>query len=155
MTFAVIGKCPETGAIGAGMATFSVNVGRVSPVASGLLPTFQESGAIVLPHSYANRQLAYDTFRMLEQGYSLERLRAELPKTDPYFSYRQYSVLTVAGDLWVHTGDQAFEYAGHIVEGSVGRVRECPDQQSNRRGHGGFDAGECEPALGRADYPRP
>ena len=25
MTFAVIGKCPETGAIGAGLATFSVN----------------------------------------------------------------------------------------------------------------------------------
>ena len=116
MTFAVIGKCPETGAIGVGMTTFSVNVGRVSPVVSGLLPTFQESGAIVLPHSYANRQLAYDTFRLLEQGSSLEQLKAELPKTDPYFSYRQYSVLTVAGDLWVHTGDKAFEYAGHIVE---------------------------------------
>ena len=117
MTFAVIGKCPETGAIGAGLATFSVNAGRVSPVVSGLLPTFQERGAIVLPHSYANRQLAYDTFRLLEQGYSLEQLRAELPKTDPHFSYRQYSVLTVADDLWVHTGDKAFEYAGHIVEG--------------------------------------
>ena len=85
MTFAVIGKCPETGAIGAGLATFSVNAGRVSPVVSGLLPTFQASGAIVLPHSYANRQLAYDTFRLLEQGSSLERLKAELPKNGPVF----------------------------------------------------------------------
>ena len=116
MTFAVIGKCPETGAIGAGLATFSVNAGRVSPVVYGLLPTFQESGAIVLPHSYANRQLAYDTFRMLDQGYSLERLKEELPKTDKHFSYRQYSVINVKGEIWVHTGENAFEpYAGHII----------------------------------------
>ena len=116
MTFAVIGKCPETGAIGAGLATFSVNAGRVSPVVSGLLPTFQESGAIVLPHSYANRHLAYDTFRLLEQGHGLEQLKEELPKTDTYFSYRQYSVITIKGDIWVHTGDNAFEpYAGHIM----------------------------------------
>ncbi len=116
MTFAVLGKCPQTGEIGAGLATFSVNVGRVSPVVHGLLPAFQDSGAIVMPHSFVNSQLAYDTFRMLDQGYSLEQLKEELPKTDQFFSYRQYSVITAKGEIWVHTGENAAKpYAGHII----------------------------------------
>ncbi len=58
MTFAVVGKCPHTGQIGMGSATFSVNADRVSPVVQGVLPTYQDNGAIVLPHSCANLQLA-------------------------------------------------------------------------------------------------
>lgn len=119
MTFAVIARCPVTGSIGAGLATFSVNAGRVSPVVKGLLPTFHDHGAIVLPHSYANPQLAYDTFQLLEKGCSLAQLKEKLPQTDKYFSYRQYSIITAKGELWVHTGQDAFEpYAGHLIDTS-------------------------------------
>jgi len=92
MTFAVLGRDERTGQIGGALATASIDAGRVSPWTRGLLPTYAETGAIVMAHAAAAPILGHRALDVIEQGRPLG---------------------DIEGELWVRTGDTCYAYAGH------------------------------------------
>lgn len=113
MTFAVLGRDARTGQIGGALATASIDSGRVSPWARGVVPRYTETGAIAMAHAAAAPILAHRALDVLEQGRPLAEIEGELRAIDPNFEWRQMSVLTAKGELWVRTGETCYPYAGH------------------------------------------
>jgi uncharacterized Ntn-hydrolase superfamily protein len=113
VTFAVLGRDARSGQIGGALATASIDAGRVSPWTRGLLPTYAETGAIVMAHAAAAPILGHRALDVIEQGRPLADVEGELRAIDPNFEWRQLSVLTATGELWVRTGDTCYAYAGH------------------------------------------
>jgi uncharacterized Ntn-hydrolase superfamily protein len=113
MTFAVLGRDARTGQIGGALATASIDSGRVSPWARGVVPRYTETGAIAMAHAAAAPILAHRALDVLEQGQPLADIEGELRAIDPNFEWRQMSVLTAKGELWVRTGETCYPYAGH------------------------------------------
>ncbi len=113
MTFAVLGRDDRTGQIGGALATASINAGRVSPWARGVLPCYRPGGAIVMAHAAAAPILAHGMLDVLENGGSLEEIEPHLRAIDPNFEWRQLSLITATGQVWAKTGDTCYPYAGH------------------------------------------
>ena len=113
MTFAVLGRDERTGQIGGALATASIDAGRVSPWTRGLVPSYTDTGAIVMAHAAAAPILGHRTLDLLEAGRPLTEVEGELRAIDPNFEWRQLSVLTAKGELWVRTGETCYPYAGH------------------------------------------
>jgi uncharacterized Ntn-hydrolase superfamily protein len=113
VTFAVLGHDARTGQIGGALATDSVNSGRVTPFARGVLPTYTDTGAIVMAHAAAAPILAHRALDVLEQARPLAEIEGELRVLDPNFEWRQMNVLTAKGDVWVRTGDTCYPHASH------------------------------------------
>jgi uncharacterized Ntn-hydrolase superfamily protein len=113
VTFAVLGRDARTGEIGGALATASIDAGRVSPWSRGVIPHYTETGAIAMAHAAAAPILAHRALDVLEQGGQLSQIEAELRTIDPNFEWRQMSVLTAKGELWVRTGESCYPYAGH------------------------------------------
>lgn len=113
MTFAVLGRDGRTGQMGAALATASIDAGRVSPWARGVVPSYTKTGAIAMAHAAAAPILAHRALDVLEEGRPLSEIEGELRAIDPNFEWRQMSVLTAQGELWVRTGEACYPYAGH------------------------------------------
>jgi uncharacterized Ntn-hydrolase superfamily protein len=115
MTYTVMGKCADTGAIGIAVTTASVNCSKVLPHTKGLLPTLSSDGVIVCSQSMCNPMLSYKAFELLERGASFEEIEREFVDYDQYLAHRQVGIVTVAGDAWAYTGDKCFPEKGHVV----------------------------------------
>jgi len=115
MTFTVMGKCPDTGAIGIGVATASVNCSKMLPQIKGLLPTIQPDGAIVCSQSMCNPMLAYTAFELLEQGKSFDDIERAFVAEDEHLERRQVGIVTASGDVWAYTGEKCFPEKGQVL----------------------------------------
>lgn len=115
MTYTVMAKCAETGAIGIGIATASANCSKVLPHIKGLLPTIQPDGAIVCSQSMVNPTLGYKAFELLDQGKSFDEIEQAFAADDEHLGYRQVGILTASGEVWAHTGATCFPEKGHFV----------------------------------------
>ena len=115
MTFTVMAKCPDTGAVGIGIATASANCSKTLPHTKGLLPTIDPKGAIVCSQSMCNPTLAYSAFELLDQGKSFDDIERAFAAGDEGLGYRQVGIVTAAGDVWAFTGENCFPEKGHYV----------------------------------------
>lgn len=115
MTYTVMARCPDTGAIGVGVTTGSINCGRVLPHSAGLLPELTDDGVIVCSQSLCNPLLAYRALEHLDGGGSLDELEAALAEADEHLSYRQVGVVTAGGEAWAYTGENCLSEKGHVV----------------------------------------
>lgn len=115
MTYTVMGKCEETGAIGIAVTTASVNCSKVVPHTKGLLPELSQDGVIVCSQSMCNPMLSYKAFELLERGASFDEIQREFETFDEHLSYRQVGIVTVKGGAWAHTGDDCFPEKGQFV----------------------------------------
>lgn len=108
MTFTVLGYCPKSGKAGFCQATSTPAVGwRCTDVVPGRgLVTIQAHG------DYRQLQLAK---RLMEFGYSPDKVMADLRQDDGYFDYRQIAILDFYGRAAVNTGAKARAWAGEIV----------------------------------------
>src|SRR5919201_5736997 len=111
MTFAVLGRDARSGEIGGALATASIDAGRVSPWARGVIPEYRPGGAIAMAHAAAAPVLAHRMLDVLEEGRPLTDIEPELRLLDPNFEWRQLSVMTAEGELWVRTGETCYPYA--------------------------------------------
>jgi uncharacterized Ntn-hydrolase superfamily protein len=113
MTFTLVARCPKTGQMGIGIATYSICVGLYC---NGLRPNV---GA-TMSQAFVNQGNNTLALRLLEQGFGPARVLYELSANDPDFAYRQIAVIDRDGKAVVHSGPKTRGWSGHKVgEGYV------------------------------------
>jgi uncharacterized Ntn-hydrolase superfamily protein len=113
MTYTVLARCPRTGHVGIGVATYSICVGLYcdglqSRIGATMTQAFVNQG---------NNTLALD---LLRQGFAPARIIEELALNDPFHDYRQIAVIDREGTVAAFTGPKTRGWAGHVIgEGCV------------------------------------
>ena len=108
MTYTLLARCPRTGALGIGIATYSLAVGSKCPaIASGI-------GALT-SQAFVNPTLKALGLRLLAQGFPAARVLTMLGEADPHFAFRQVALVDRRGDVACHTGDKTRPWAGHVT----------------------------------------
>lgn len=123
MTFTLVARCPTSGQLGIGIATYSICVGLYC---NGLRPNV---GA-TMSQAFVNQGNNTLALRLLEQGFSPARVLDELKANDPDFAYRQIAVIDRDGRAAAYTGPKTRGWAGHKVgDGyvSMGNVLAGPE----------------------------
>ena len=113
MTFTLIGHCHKKNQLGIGIATYSLAVG-------GYCPFINPKVAAVSTQAFANPQLGPLAMRLLEMGFSPEKVVKELESHDPYHEYRQIGIVDKNGQVAGKTGGNTLPWSGHSIgEGYV------------------------------------
>jgi uncharacterized Ntn-hydrolase superfamily protein len=106
MTYTLLGRCARTGAIGIGVATYSLAVGAAAP------QVVRGKGAVA-SQAWANPQLRTLGASLLELGHTAPHALQLLVASDPKIEFRQVAVLDRRGDGSCHTGSGCRGWAGH------------------------------------------
>ncbi len=108
MTYTIAARCPETKALGIGIATYSLAVG-------GYCPFLARGIAALSTQAFANPKLGQIALQALQDGRRPDNVLRLLAESDPGFSYRQVAIVGADGTVAMHTGDTCRAYAGHAV----------------------------------------
>jgi uncharacterized Ntn-hydrolase superfamily protein len=98
MTYSVIARCPRTGRLGIGIASYTMAIGAYCDGA------VRPNVGVTITQGYPlprNNRLAVN---LLAQGYTPKLALAELAASDPYHEYRQIAILDREGAAVAHTG---------------------------------------------------
>ena len=108
MTFTAIALDPDTGALGIGIATYSLAVGASCPfVRPGI-------GA-VSTQAATNAAHGPELLNLIASGENLGSALTALRASDRYFEYRQIGLVTISGQTQVHTGSETRHWAGSLT----------------------------------------
>ncbi|GGC53379.1 hypothetical protein GCM10011504_34670 [Siccirubricoccus deserti] len=107
MTFSIAAHCPETGAVGVAVATYSLACGTRARAATG-------RGAI-MSQGFASPPLSLLGVQLLEQGLPAPEVMEGLRASDPDFAWRQISLVDAAGRAVGHTGPHCRGWAGQAA----------------------------------------
>ena len=108
MTYTVIARCARTRQLGIGIATYSLAVGGYCPAIRGDL-------GIVSTQAFVNLKLGNLALRLMDLGYSPDKVMSELAADDPQFSYRQVGIVNAENAIAAHTGSNTRSWAGHLT----------------------------------------
>jgi uncharacterized Ntn-hydrolase superfamily protein len=107
-TFSIVGRCPQTGMLGAVSVT-----GR--PFVGTLIPQLSPGVAVAASQAMVNPLLSFRVFDRIRTGLPVESaLQAEVAN-DPGGHLRQVIVVDHSGASAAHTGASAIKWAGHYV----------------------------------------
>ncbi|MFO1084204.1 MAG: DUF1028 domain-containing protein [Reyranellaceae bacterium] len=113
MTFTIVARCPRSGQVGIGIATYSICVGLYC---NGL----RGNVGATMTQAFVNQGNNTLALRLLAEGFTPAHVLAELAANDPDFAYRQIAVVDREGRAVAHSGPKTRGYAGHAVgEGYV------------------------------------
>lgn len=112
MTYTVIGRCPRTGDLGIGIATYSLAVGATSP-------WFAPGRGALSTQAFTNPDLGPTGVELLRAGRGPEDVLAELRPLDAEFEYRQVGVIDESGSAAAHSGEKIRQWAGHLIGDGV------------------------------------
>lgn len=113
MTYSIIARDPDTGALGVATATGSVAVG-------GFVPHLRYAvGAVATQGAFTNWLYGEQGLRLLEQGLDAEAVRERLIGADEGRAQRQLLVCDAAGRTAAHTGDANLERKHHHCEANL------------------------------------
>jgi uncharacterized Ntn-hydrolase superfamily protein len=105
-TYSIVAHDPETGAVGVAVQSHWFNVGAVV--------TWARAGiGAVATQSIAEPAYGVRLLDRLESGVSPQAALDEVIAADEQSAYRQVAVVSVNGDVAVHTGEACIAYAGH------------------------------------------
>ena len=108
MTYTLLAKCSRTGAIGIGIATYSLAVGGKCPaIATG-------SGAITT-QAFVNPTFKSLGLKLLKIGHPAQQVLEMLKGADSDFEYRQVGIIDRWGNIACHTGTSTRGWSGHRV----------------------------------------
>lgn len=108
MTFSIIARCPRSGRLGLGIATFSIAAGgRCEGILAGV--------GICKTQAYVNRGNDPLAIELLAQGHSPARVMRMLADNDPDHEYRQIAILDCDGTAAAHTGSGTRPWSGHKI----------------------------------------
>ena len=108
MTFSIIARCPRSGRLGLGIATFSIAAGgRCEGILAGV--------GICKTQAYVNRGNDPLAIELLAQGYNPGRVMQMLADNDPDHEYRQIAILDRDGTVAAHTGSGTRPWSGHRI----------------------------------------
>jgi uncharacterized Ntn-hydrolase superfamily protein len=110
MTFSIVARCGRTGMFGIGIATRPMAIGAKCPfLRSGI-------GGLVV-QANGDPRLGPLGLRLLEMGYSAEKVMAEIADSDgaENMTWRQIAVVDKDGRTAAHTGSNNEPWAGHVA----------------------------------------
>jgi uncharacterized Ntn-hydrolase superfamily protein len=108
MTYSIVARCPRTGRLGVGTATFSIACGRRNE-------SVRANVGISKSQAFYNRGTDPLVLNLLKQGFSPAYILETLRSGDPDFEYRQIGIVDPEGRIGIHTGSQIGQWAGHHV----------------------------------------
>ena len=106
MTFTILGRDPETGSIGIGIATYSLAVGATCPF---MLP----GSSVLTSQAAANPKIREKIITLIRNGCKPVEAMEQAVRDDPYPEYRQIALLTSTGEVSVHSGSQTRPFSGY------------------------------------------
>jgi uncharacterized Ntn-hydrolase superfamily protein len=106
MTFTIVARCPRTGQMGIGIATYSICVGLYC---NGL----RGNVGATITQAFVNQGNNTFALRLLAEGFTPARVLDELAANDPDFAYRQIAVIDREGRAVGHSGPKTRGYSGH------------------------------------------
>ena len=108
MTYTLLAKCPRTGALGIGIATYSLAVGSKCPaIAAGV-------GAITT-QAFVNPTFKALGLNLLKTGHPAQQVLELLKGADAEFEYRQVGIIDRWGNIACHTGKNIRGWSGHRI----------------------------------------
>jgi uncharacterized Ntn-hydrolase superfamily protein len=108
MTYSIIARCPHTGRFGVGTTTFSLACGRRNE-------SVRPNVGISKSQAFYLRRVDPFVLNLLAQGYTPAYIAKLLEADDPDFEYRQFGIIDRESNVYVHTGTQIGQWAGHRV----------------------------------------
>ena len=108
MTFTLLARCPKTGQVGIGIATYSITVGLYC---NGL----RGNVGATMTQAFVNQSNNPLALRLLAQGYTPDHVMAELKANDPNHEFRQIAVIDRTGRLAAYSGPKNRGWAGHVT----------------------------------------
>jgi uncharacterized Ntn-hydrolase superfamily protein len=108
MTYSIIARCPHSGRLGLGIATFSIAAGgRCEGILAGV--------GICKTQAFINRANDPLAIELLAQGFAPAHVMTLLASNDPDHEYRQIAVLNREGNGCAHTGSATRPWSGHTI----------------------------------------
>lgn len=107
-TFTLIARCEKTGIMGVGMITSAIAVGSRCPFGLARVGV----GSV---QAFPDPRLRNLASRLLQMGYSAEKVLEELVSSDPYNDYRQIGIVDKDNNAAAYTGAKNSPWSGHIV----------------------------------------
>jgi len=108
MTYSIVARDPETGALGVGVQTHQPAVGAV-------VPWVQPGAGAVATQSFANIAFGPQALALLANGLSAERALAAIIAADDLPGRRQVAIVDGEGRAAVYTGSGCIPFAGHRI----------------------------------------
>jgi len=108
MTFTLLARCPYTGQVGIGIATYSICVGLYC---NGL----RGNVGATMTQAFVNQGNNPLGLRLLAQGFTPAHVLHELQTNDPHHEYRQVAVIDRNGRLAAYSGPKNRGWAGHVT----------------------------------------
>lgn len=116
-TFSIVAYDPESGDLGVAVQSKFLAVGAVVPWAKAGI------GAVAT-QSWANTTYGPDGLRLMAKELSAQETLDKLVKADEERALRQVGMVDARGNAAAYTGQDCFEWAGHIV--GEGGDEHCP-----------------------------
>jgi uncharacterized Ntn-hydrolase superfamily protein len=111
-TFCVVGRCGRTARLGVGIATRAIAV-------SARCPHVKASVGAVTTQASTDPRLGYLAIRLLELGFSAEKVVEELVRSDPHNGVRQLGIVDRDGNAAAFTGGGTLPWTGHLKASNV------------------------------------
>lgn len=113
MTYTVVARCPQSGQVGIGIATYSICVGLYC---NGL----RANVGATMTQAFVNQGNNPLALNLLAEGLKPRRVLDELAANDPDFEYRQIALIDREGRVEAYSGPKTRGWSGHEVgEGYV------------------------------------
>jgi uncharacterized Ntn-hydrolase superfamily protein len=110
VTYCIIARCPRTGRLGLGVASYSITIGMYCIGAARA--NTGVSITLGAPNP-GNNALAG---RLLAQGFTSAQALAQLIGNDPESDYRQIGVMDREGNVAAHSGAMTRPWCGHLAD---------------------------------------
>ena len=107
MTFTILGRDPETGELGIGIATYSLAVGATCP---RILPGI----AVATTQASTNPAIAEEIMELIEDGTDPVQSSMEALANDEHPEFRQVALMLPEGTPLVHSGANIKPTSGHF-----------------------------------------
>ncbi|MFO1080752.1 MAG: DUF1028 domain-containing protein [Reyranellaceae bacterium] len=108
MTYTLLARCPKSGQMGIGIATYSICVGLYC---NGL----KANVGAVMAQAFVNQGHNPLALRLLAQGFSPAHVMAELEANDPDHAFRQIAVIDRSGEALAYSGPRTRGWSGHRI----------------------------------------
>ena len=120
-TYSIVAHDAETGALGVGVQTHQVGVGR-------LVPWLEPGVGAIATQSLVNISYGPNGLRLLADGMTPEAVIEQLTAADPRSFHRQVGVVGADGQAAAFTGEHCIANAGHHVGRGVHSSRQHDGQ---------------------------
>jgi uncharacterized Ntn-hydrolase superfamily protein len=109
MTYSIIARCPRTGQLGIGVASYSIAIGLYCDGA------VRANTGVTLTQGFPNPRNNHLAINLLSQGRTAAQALTELAANDPESEYRQIAIVDREDNAVARTGASLAKWAGHRI----------------------------------------